>query len=239
MICIHTNIHLPHQVEFAEYLLSGFKKHNQDAIITTSIEQEADIHVVLGPHYAKKHWLGHPNTILLDRAYWGDPINVSLGWMNEKGGRNFQKACPGDRPKPTLQPWKNGNRYLFLMDYCDSKQDFVALQSHIAEQSGEAVKIRLHPVACNADQGPLERDLERYDIAVGRRTTALVDAAIAGLAVVCVDDQNIVWDVSSHSYEAPLFKGDRAQWLNNVSYANWSGEEIASGEAWEYLCQLR
>ena len=174
-VCIHANPNLAHQGYWAEGLKNALNFHGFNAEITAELNKESDIHVVLGPHYAKKHHLNH-ETILLDRCFYrGDPDHISLGWLLPCGGRRFTKG--EGREPPEVQPLKTGNKQIFLADY----------QGKICQ----AHTIRLHP----AESKPIESlysALNRHDIATGHKTTALVDAALLGLSVTSFDPQHIL-----------------------------------------------
>lgn len=213
VVAIHTNTTLKHQVEAAENLKAGFEVHGDQAVITPRIDYTADLHVVMGPHYAKNHYLGHSNVILLDRCYYrGDPEHVSLGWMNAEGGRDFVSGG-NSRPGPEPAPLKMGSRSIFLQDW----------HGPYDERIDKADKIRKHP-AEEADKTPLETVLESYDIAIGYRTTSLVTAALMGLRVICRDRQNIVAN---------------SNYLELLPWADWSHDEIREGKAWEHLRRER
>jgi len=179
--------------------------------VTESTTQPADIHIVSGPHYAKDYWLGHPRTILLDRAYyhedktgrWHSMDWVSLGWMRADGGRRFNAGAGRESPEREDRPSIGGT--IFLADYGGPVE--------------RADTVRRHP----ADEQPGEglRDvLRRHRTAIGYQTTALVTAALAGLEIVCKDKRNILCEPN---------------WLELLPYADWHWSEIESGEAWEHL----
>ena len=173
----------------------------------------ADVHVVSGPHYAKEHWLGHPRTLVLDRAYyhegrtgrWHSMDWVSLGWMREDGGRRFRTGTGRQAPRIEGRPAQGGT--IFLADFGGPIEP--------------ADTVRRHP----ADEKPQEslRDaLRRHRKAIGYTTTALVAAALAGLEIVCKDRRNILCEPN---------------WLELLPYADWHWSEIESGEAWAHMRQ--
>ncbi|TNE75547.1 MAG: hypothetical protein EP334_10035 [Gammaproteobacteria bacterium] len=175
-VCIHASPSLRQQVRYGAALCAGFRENGYSVDITADPYKSAEFHVVLGPHYAKQQWIGHPRTILLDRCYYrGDPDHVSLGWLRCDGGRHF--AVGEGRAAPVQQPLKTGKRTLFLADWGGPVED--------------ADTIRYHP-ATGANKNTLEQDLAAHDIAIGYGTTALVAAALAGLRVVCKDARNIM-----------------------------------------------
>ena len=210
-VSIHTNRSLSHQVRVAEAVLRGFRRLGYSAEITGKPTDESDIHVVIGPHYAKQQNLNN-RTILIDRGFWGDPDCTSLAWMRPDGGRVFLDGCPGDRLKPDLRPMKSGCRTLLLLDYGMTPNK-------------PADEVRYHPA--QKATSALVDALGRNDIAMGYLSTAMVGAAIYGLRTVPLDDRSPVKQLERIS---------REQWLNNLSYMNWNDAELSSGEALKHLC---
>jgi hypothetical protein len=94
------------------------------------------------------------------------------------------------------------------------------------------VDIRRHPA--EGAHGTLAEALDGYQVAIGRRTTALVEAAIKGLSVVCLDDSNPVIPVSTRSVR-DIARPDRNDWIHALAWGNWHVREIESGEVWECL----
>lgn len=126
--------------------------------------------MVLGPWYAKWAFIGLPNVILLDRAYYRpDPINVAFGWMDLKGNLIYNK---GEGRSPPRIDQNCGEGTIYLCDYDGP------IEQHDA--------IRYHPSA-KTEQLPLKTQLAFYKNAIGYRTTALVTAGIMGLNVTTRD----------------------------------------------------
>lgn len=198
---IHCNSRLSHQVDYAQALAAGIP----GAEISYSPDTPADTHIVIGPHFAK--W---PDALMLDRAYWGDPDCVSVHWL--KDGEKVRTTGNPYRAHPDFMPYKVGNREIYLCDYGEKW----GLESDIT--------VRYHP-AQSTPRMPLMDELERHDIATGRRTTALVDAALMGLEVRTDDPHSPVWPIRNKT-------GDREQWLRDLAWHNWSKDEIINGSMW-------
>lgn len=205
-VCIHANPSLAHQKHWANGLKGAFVHHGFECDITYNPKEKgADIHVVLGPHYAKKYHLNH-ETILLDRCYYrGDPDHISLGWMLPCGGRRFTEG--EGREPPQVKKRQPGDRTIFLADY----------QGDI----GGADTVRRHPAESKPTESLLSA-LNRHDIAIGYKTTALVDAALLGLSVVSYDTSHIL---------------NQPNWLRLLPYADWAYNEL--NEAIDHLCLSR
>lgn len=71
-------------------------------------------------------------------------------------------------------------------------------------------------------------------------SNASIDAVLAGVPVVCLSDLNIAWDISSK-----LLSGLQSRWmprvdlrqqfLNRLSWCQWSESELSDGTAWARL----
>lgn len=209
-VALHTSS-LTHQRINALAMAEGFARHGINARIVGE-NGEADLHVVQGPWFAFDRWKYH-NTILIDRAYWGDPDSLSVHWL--LNGEKLFTHCDAPRETPELKPCRFSEKSIFLCDY--NRQPV-----------GDYDAVRFHPA--NGQCGNLLTDLEGFGVAVGVRTTALVDAAINGLKVVTFDPHSPVWPISGR-------REGREQWINRLAWHNWSLDEITRGEAWEYLSQ--
>ena len=225
---IHANPALEQQTRYGRYLLAGFQRHNLNAELTSDPHTSADIHVILGPYFAKQPWIGHPRTILLERAWWGDPDWVRLSWMGPAGEDTITDGHPSDRYKPVLKPWRPlGERCLLLLDY--------GMSEKIKEfEYRKAMTVRYHPVERPSPR-TLEQELAEHDCVFGYKTTALVTTAIEGVQFFCLDPTNAAYPVSHTDPDDTAYPPDRTQWINNLSYHQYSGAEIEQGIAWEFL----
>lgn len=194
---IHANA-LPHQRRLAEALREGL----HGAVVTSDPLAEGETHVVLGPHFALEPWR-YRKTLYIDRAYWGDPDCVSIHWLYN--GEKWRTRLDDYRPCPELQPMRPWGQVIYLCDYGKGPE-------------GKYDAVRYHPA--EKDCGPL--DFTGYGVAVGKRTTALVDAAVAGLTVLTDDQHSPVWEISGAPWK-------RDAWVQHLAWHNWSHDEIARG----------
>jgi len=82
----------------------------------------------------------------------------------------------------------------------------------------------------------LEEDLAWAQMCVGYNSNSLVDAAIAGCAVVPASRMSLTWPIrSSLNTIATPWLTLRKSWLDHVASAQWTVEEMKSGEAWSHL----
>jgi len=211
-VALHTNTSLAHQVAYARAWHRGLDRHGILSVLTDSPDTLADIHVIFGPWFALEKWRYAPSVLYIDRGYWGDPDYVSIHWL--KQGEKVYGACTDYRAHPAVLPYRNSQKRIYLCDYGQ-------------EPEGDYHAVRRHPASDDA-QRPLLDDLDGYGIALGRRTTALIDASIAGLQVITSDRHSPVWPISGRC-------GGREQLLTRLAWHNWSLTEIERGDAWEHL----
>jgi hypothetical protein len=220
----HFNPKLPHQVRHAEaFSKAGFE-------ITGSPDGEADVHIVSGPYFAMPTWAGHPNLIMIDRAFYGDPECVQIFWLNPDGTRTHATGTE-PRLKPELKPWKTwilGEcRALILPDYMQEERELVA----IADQRFDHVTVRRHPAENGLKSGEqpdvsLADQLADHHVCIGHSSTALFEAIVAGLPVICTDPDNVVAEVAQTDTEGLLRRPSRTEWLHRVSYMQWNHDEF-------------
>ncbi len=227
---LHYNASFPHQVKHAHaFAVAG-------CFVTDDINKEADTHIVSGPHYALNRWKDHPNTIWLDRAFWGDPECVSIGWLQADRTRKFASGTDS-RQKPDLSPWKTReDSVLILADY---EQDVNEIVLAAYSRFG-CVRVRRHPAEQGLKSGEspdvsLASQLALSDVCIGHSSTALFEAIVMGVPVICTDPKNVVAPVSVQDMDAELYRGDRDEWLHDLSYAQFNHDEF--GLALELLQQ--
>jgi len=221
---MHYNLNMPHQCDHA----NAFKSAGFDTTPSPYVEAH-DFHVISGPHFAFEQWK-HSTPLMIDRAWWGDPDCVAIFWLMPDGSRKYATGT-APRPKPELQPLQPGeDSCLILADYGQDVSD-IAMQ---ARQRYGVVNIRKHP-ANGVGPVRLGAQIAAHDICIGSKGTSMFEAIKQGKPTVCLDDQNACAPVCSPSVDAPLNRGDRSEWMHEMSYKQFSLDEIADGTAWENL----
>jgi hypothetical protein len=224
-IVIHSNPGLANQIESSGWLKSGFERHGLDCEVTADRYKPADVHVVQGPHYAWDEWLGKENVIWLDRCFYGSSrFDLSIGWLNADGSRDFKNkgmaAGNGDLPElKTMKPHQESA--VVFADY--GKMDQARHWEVDARSKYFPVHLRFHPADMQSIY-PLADMWQRCDVAIGGTSTILVEAAINGLHIKQCDPLHVCHEM-----------GDRAQWLTDLSWAQWNHTEIINGNFWEHL----
>jgi hypothetical protein len=92
------------------------------------------------------------------------------------------------------------------------------------------------PIGTQPCAGTLGDALDRAAVAVTWNSNAGVDAVLAGVPLVTMDDGSMAREVSSHRIGA-LARPDRTAWAHRLAWKQWTIAEIMSGAALEHLLQ--
>jgi hypothetical protein len=186
----------------------------------------------------------------------GPDNHYAFGWNGLNGRADFRnKGMPGDRAAKldeVMQPWRDDGDYVLLCGQvpwdasCDFEDHVPWLNRAVAEidrNTHRKIIFRPHPLAripplegCAYSQLDLQDDLEDAWCVVNFNSNSGVDSIMAGIPVFTFDVGSMVYSVSRHDWEieAPVMP-DRQQWLNDIAYAQWTPDELRSGEAWQHI----
>lgn len=244
-VTVHYNPRLKHHFGWTTALVEGIGKFGHTVIPTTDPSPNpGTINVVIGPHYCLKNHLNVPNTLFLDRCFFSDPtIHASIGWLRPDGSRNFknEKSPPNrwDKSGMHLKLWKDGTAAVVFGDYTTDPERYRQTILEVM-QNYDQVFYRPHPQQpgwsppCPVIDGPLPDVFKVARVAIGWRSSVLVDAVINGIPVVCLDSRNVVAPVASEHINEIVFAA-RQNWAYNLAHSQWHVSEIANGDAWGHL----
>lgn len=267
MIAIFVNSSLQHQRTAASALLAGFVKSGDAAAIVENdvgVPPLENIDAVVlwgwrrGPVFRAR---GLP-VLVAERGYLGDREKwISLSW-NGLDGRGLGPA----RDDPArfrenfghlLHPWRRrsvkgwavvmGQREL---DAAVKGVDFLAwagLTLSTLRSAGWDARYRPHPGerepripegAQLAPKGELVDVFRGASVVVTFNSNSAVDAVLAGVPTVAVDEGSMAFPVASHSVSVPPITPDRAEWAARLAWRQWTLEELESGEAWRAMKEV-
>jgi len=88
----------------------------------------------------------------------------------------------------------------------------------------------------------LEDDLKGAYCTVSYSSGSSIDSVLAGIPTIALDPGNFTYGISSNFIEhisgnnlRKAGSSDISQWLNNLSYSQWSVDEMLSGRVWQHL----
>ncbi len=158
-----------------------------------------------------------------------------------------------DKLKADLQPWKASGTHIVVLPQRGVGLPGVAMPRDWGQQiiprlkkiTGSAlVYVRPHPGIVK-EQTPLEEDLKRAWCAVTWGSSAATKAMIQGVPVFYDFDRWIAGPAACHDFnkisldQSPIdYMGDREAMFSNLAWAQWSLEEVMTGEPMLRLIQL-
>ena len=184
----------------------------------------------------------------------------AMGYNGMMGEANFINSNSDDKRwlssnsmrkqiKRQLKPWRSeddGEYVLIIyqkpgdssLKSKTSKIPPVNIEAWVNEQRikyknlGYKVRVRTNAARRLRKVQPLEGDFAGAKFVVVCSSNCGVLAVEAGVPTVATHPISMVYDICKHT-KTP----DRLQWVKDLSYCNWTLEEIATGEAWSHLKQ--
>lgn len=228
-----------------------------------TICDRADFHVtwsIKRPRIFEWSQRNNKHVLVMERGHVGDRMNwTSMGWDGLGNRGKYAKAPNGDRWNKhwshLLQPWKDGqDGYALLLGQCTGDASLYGLtggfegwaqeQTNALMALGYAVKYRPHPLmtrqgnrfcpkgATLSITESLYLDLQLAALAVSYNSTAGVEAVLAGVRTIALDEGSMAWPVASQRIDQPIIC-NRTQWTWDLSWSQFTLDEIQSGFAWE------
>lgn len=244
--------------EWPTRLKQGIERHGDTVEISQRVNG-ADVHAFWGMRrrWGKDAIAQGKRSLVVERAYLGDRFRWHA--MGFDGLNGFADFCtdhvPDDRWRAFWQPqvkdWKRGGDYALVIgqvpgDAALRGANILSWAQRMADDAAkhyDKVLFRPHPLARRRmllsghdnHAGTLEDALAGAAVVITYNSNTAVDAVMAGVPAITTDKGAMAWDVTSHSLEAPLYRGCRDEWGRKMAYSQWLPEEISSGEAWAHL----
>lgn len=191
----------------------------------------------------------------IDRMKW-----TSIAWNGLNGRGEWNEAADnGERFDKNfghmVGDWYRGDGYALIMGQVkgdaalagvDIDEWYVQARNALFARGFEEVRIREHPVAIQqrrrllslqeiAIEGSLDEALSGASVVVTYNSNSGVDAALAGIPVIACDEGSMAWPVAAHGLEAEIITPDRRQWCTDLSWRQWTLDEMSSGFAWDHV----
>jgi hypothetical protein len=176
--------------------------------------------------------------------------NVSMGYNGLNGEADFVNSnSDGKRWKHDrlIKPWRSEaeGEYVLIIKQTPHDATLVSkteppvdINTWVNKQKekylslGYKVKIRPHPDTVKKPHNlpTLEEDFAKAKIVVTCSSNVGVLSVLQGIPTVATYPVSMVYNLCRGS-KTPA----REQWLKNLSYCQWSLQEISNGSAWEHL----
>lgn len=248
-----------HQSQWASRFVQGLDAHG---VAVTQLEARfpADTDIVCCWGWSVGRWYqerGH-EVLVAERGYVGDRFHwTSLGWGGLNGRADFKNAgAPADRWDSLfvghMHQWRGVEEgYALLLGQVPGDQSlrgvnylkWVEDTARACTETGYDVRWRPHPhpqgarIPTPAPEigGSLEEALLGAKLAVTFNSNSGVDAVLAGVPTVTMDEGAMAWGVTAHDLSSDPIRPDRTKWTHRLAYCQWSPEEMADGTAWAHI----
>ena len=212
-------------------------------------------------HEQKKHGL---QTVIVETGYIdrgaGPDHYYAVGLNGINGRADFRNDdSPSDRARKffgKLKPWRSSGDHILLCgqvpwDASVQHIDFVGWTQSTAEVlqglTDRPIVYRPHPLAktdpptgtIKSKNYWIEDDFRNCWCTVTFNSNSGVDSVLSGIPAVAMDEGSMLKDMVANigSIDNPPTP-DRAQWLRDLAYAQWTPREMAQGETWDHLFRL-
>lgn len=245
-----------HQLQHQEAMAEGLRAHGIEPVLATSYSPRTKFVACWGWRLGKSlREQGH-EVLIMERGYLGNRfLWTSLAWngLNGKGEFAPSPDDKGDRfcQHHSLSPWRSSpGEYVLLMgqvpgDASLQGRNLMPWYEQTARQAEQAyglpVVFRPHPNAerkglrqnvpgTSRTSRELAQDLQKAHVVITYNSNSAVDAVVAGVPAVAVDQGSMAWPVVGQSV-GEFTKPDRAKWAKELAWKQWLLEEISSGAA--------
>lgn len=255
---IHIGRHEHHRT-WGTAMQAGLRRHGIDARLAGfDAPEPCDFAVVWGARQRQVFDAGRP-VLVMERGHVGDRMAwTSCGWGGIGRRGRYPEGCDdGQRWAQhhghLMQGWKAGGGYALIIGQVENDQSIGDLDvaewatdcaSHLGEL-GWNVRFRPHPLAprwptpagLTVLRGTLEQAFADAGLCVTFNSTTGVEAVLAGVPTVTLDEGAMAWPVAGHAL-SDVLRPRRWPWASDLAWTQWTVEEVAQGEAWGRLGAL-
>lgn len=272
-VTVHMDPIHTHHKEYGDLFVAGLAKHGIKAHVQRAfIPTDCNVAVIWGRHKRAQAVIDHQlkrghDVIVLERGFFGDRLNDCTSVSLLDGGESVlwfnNQDSPSDRydqNKDMMKPWKPGKKYVMVMGQHpnDVAVDSIDIREWVYDQlvalkkAGHKVMYRPNPVDKGrqkvpantmVDYGALVDSLKDAKCVVTYNSTSGVDALLAGIPVIAMNEKSMVYSVAGHDldYLKPkkIKEPEREQWAHNLAYCQWSKEELENGSAFAHIMGIQ
>jgi hypothetical protein len=247
-IIVHSGVH-EHQQIAAAQMAAGLGRHG--LAVRWNEHRPCDIAIVWGGRQRERVVGEAGHVLVMERGHVGDRMTMtSCGWDGLARRGHYPRATDGGarwraRYGELMQPWTERDGYALVIGQVDGDAALGGLDVARWREETERELVRLgwrpvfrpHPVVSRPKR-PLAADLRGAALCVTYNSTTGVEAVLAGVPTVTLDAGAMAWPVASHRLGDPASRPEREPWAHDLAWAQWSLDEIASGETWAHLGPL-
>ena len=237
---VHASPTIGWHVDFANKVCDGLRAIGVKHHVTQSRTRVNDgLAILLGTSSFKA--VENGPYLLVDRCSFGD-TNKWVTLVRDGHGRRGDHRVPHGTPAyrwewmedvtgVKLQPWHGGSKRVLCGQTETWSPHYPTLEDWYATAS--ATHFRPHPAGANPTGLPETRKWSDAGLAITLNSSVAVDAVLAGVPTVTMDEGSMAWDVTGHTPDE-ILKPARLPWLHWLAWTQWSHDEIREGK-WSHL----
>ena len=237
-VVIHSNPAIRWQREHTAHMVSGLSALGFEVYHSEARERirDTDCAVVFGTTFFKAIEADEYDTLLVDRASWGDPDQVQLVWNGRL--RNGDHCVPADymdrpRPVPERKPLQDGERVV-LCGQVGSNGAGIDLDAWYTKNLLVATHFKPHPAqfdnmkSFHAPTLPMVSDFTDCGTAITLNSSVGVECLLNGIDAIADDPSAMIY---------PYSEGVQSldECLQYIAWTQWRWSEIADGEPIRHL----
>jgi hypothetical protein len=251
-----------HHVSWGGAFGDGLKRHGWRVTVSAS-PRPCDLLVLWGARrvetMAAQRAAGG-EVAVLERGYVGERFewaSVSFG-----GGLNGRGEFRGPFTDGSrwvqhfghlMQPWRDRNDGdILIMGQVDGDMavanvdihEFYRRAEHRYLIAGFLTRFRPHPGMARRERVTLPHRALASDLAEARavvtwNSNSGVDAVLAGIPTVAIDEGSMAWSVAGHTLGELPPAPDRTAWAHRLAWCQWRRDEIVRGDCWDAVAHAR
>lgn len=238
-VTIHACPRIGWQAECGRRMSEGLRAIGVPHEVTDDPTRRDGLAILLGTTRWRALEVG--DYLLVDRASVGDPRFVQL--VRNGHGRRGDHRVPDGAPAHRwewiedcagvrIQPWRDGRKVVL----CGQTETFSPAWPSLDDFYREvrASHFRRHPAGDNPTGLPETRNWNDVGLAVTLNSSVAVEAVLAGVPTVTMDEGAMAWAVTSHRPEQ-IVKPARLPWLHWLAWTQWNYDELSEGRPWAHL----
>jgi hypothetical protein len=234
---IHAEPRIEWQARRLPQMLAGLKALGVSCRVTGERTRQEGLPILFGTTMWRAVEATGPY-LLVDRCSFGDTndwVSLVRDGHGRRGDHRVPAGVTGDRWKRhgvPITPWHNGKRIVL----CGQTETYSPHWKHPGDWYANVVAthFRRHPAGDNPTGLPETRSWKDCGLAVTLNSSVAVEAVLAGVPTVTMDEGAMAWAVTSHD-PAETLRPVRSEWLAWLAWTQWRWNEIEAGKPWEHL----
>ena len=178
--------------------------------------------------------------LLIDRCSFGETARYVTLVRDGHGRRGDLRVSEGacasrwEKHGVPIHPWRTGRRAVLCGQTESWSPHWRTPDDWCRSVRGHATHFRRHPAGNNPTGLAETREWSQVGRAITLNSSVGVQAVMAGVPTVTMDEAAMAWAVTSHDPAASITP-DRTEWLHWLAWTQWSWDEISEGTPWAHL----